>query len=282
MPKLRYLNLGCGQQFHRDWFNVDIVSNSEYVQAYDLRRGIPFADNFFEVVYHSNILEHFRKDAAWFFVQECVRVLRPGGILRIATPDLRRIVEEYLRWIAAGLENPDDVQIAANYDWIMLEMYDQVVRKTSGGQMMTYLKQTPVNEDYLIERCGREVENLLHPAQPKKEASQVVTKDHSLLDKLVLMARNPSRIKEAIVKRLLGQEHELLQQARFRNQGEIHQWMYDRYSLTRLLNDCGINNVLFQSAHTSQIPNWSAYHLDVSPEGDVYKPDSMFMEGQKQ
>lgn len=282
MPRLQYLNLGCGQHFHRDWFNVDIVSDSEYVQAHDLRQGIPFADNFFEVVYHSNILEHFEKDAALFFVQECERVLKPGGVLRIATPDLHRIAQEYLRWVAAGLENFNDVQVAANYDWIMLEMYDQVVRKTSGGQMMTYLKQVPINEAYLIERCGREVENLLHPVPPEEAVSQLPVKDPSWLSKLFLMAKNPFLVKEAVVKRLLGQEYTLLQRARFRNQGEIHQWMYDRYSLTRLLNHCGINDVSFQSAHKSQVPNWSVYHLDVSPKGDVYKPDSMFVEGRKQ
>lgn len=280
MPKLRYLNLGCGHQFHPDWFNVDITSNSEHVQAYDLREGVPFADNSFDVVYHSNILEHFQKDAAKRFVQECIRVLKKGGILRIATPDLRRIAQEYLRWVAAGLEEQNDARVAANYEWIMLEMYDQVIRTTSGGKMMEYLQQTLINEEYLIERCGKEVENLL-PHNKKEERQQVPVKSRSRLRKLVAFAKKPSQAKESIVKRLLGEEYELLQQARFRNRGEIHQWMYDHYSLTRLLNDCGITNVTFQSPHTSQIPDWSAYHLDVSPEGDVYKPDSMFIEGRK-
>lgn len=37
-------------------------------------------------------------------------------------------------------ENQNDIS-TANYDWIMLEMYDQTVRNYSGGQMAEFLKQ---------------------------------------------------------------------------------------------------------------------------------------------
>jgi hypothetical protein len=39
-----YLNLGCGDYYHPDWTNVDIISTGEGVIAHDLTQGIPFPD----------------------------------------------------------------------------------------------------------------------------------------------------------------------------------------------------------------------------------------------
>jgi hypothetical protein len=67
----------------------------------------------------------------------------------------------------------------------------------------------------------------------------------------------------------------------FRLSGEVHQWMYDRFSLPRLLRQAGFQRVTRQTAHTSAIPGWPQYRLDTEPNGAVYKPDSLFMEATK-
>jgi predicted SAM-dependent methyltransferase len=152
---MNYLNLGCGTRFHTLWSNVDFISTSKGVIAHDLRKGIPFQDSYFDVVYHSHLLEHFPKKAALQFILECHRVLKPGGVIRVAVPDLERIASLYLQ--ALEKASSGDEYWKHNYDWIMLEMYDQTVREYPGGEMGKYLEQETIsNKQFIIDRIGIE------------------------------------------------------------------------------------------------------------------------------
>src|SRR5690606_28178644 len=119
----RMLNIGCGFSYHPDWINVDIRAVGPEVLTCDVRKGLPFPSSSFDVVYHSHLLEHLRRQEAAHFMRECFRVLKPGGIMRVVVPDLERICRSYLEQLELGLKTGD----AANYDWIMLELYDQTV-----------------------------------------------------------------------------------------------------------------------------------------------------------
>ena len=134
MAHMNFLNVGCGDKFHPSWTNIDMRSGSPHVQAHDLRNGIPFPQNTFDVIYHSQVLEHFQPSKASDFIRECFRALRPGGIIRTVVPDLENIAKEYLRLLQANIDTPNPL-IEANYDWILLELYDQSVRNKSGGEM---------------------------------------------------------------------------------------------------------------------------------------------------
>jgi hypothetical protein len=67
----------------------------------------------------------------------------------------------------------------------------------------------------------------------------------------------------------------------FRLAGEVHQWMYDRYSLAHLMLAAGFVDPIQQSAKNSLIPQWTSFNLDTLPDGNVRKPDSLFMEATK-
>ena len=55
----------------------------------DVRGGLPFPDDSAEYVYAGQFIEHLNPVyEAPAFVKECRRVLKPGGILRMSTPDL--------------------------------------------------------------------------------------------------------------------------------------------------------------------------------------------------
>ena len=66
----------------------------------------------------------------------------------------------------------------------------------------------------------------------------------------------------------------------FRDSGEVHQWMYDRYSLKRMLEQAGFVNVKICTANESRIAEYERYSLDVS-SGIVRKPDSLYVEASK-
>lgn len=98
---MRYLNLGCGSRFHRSWINLDMNPSDPCVRMCDLTKGIPFSDESFEVVYHSHVLEHFPKDKAFGFMQECHRILGRGGVIRVVVPDLEQIAKNVLKCLRA-------------------------------------------------------------------------------------------------------------------------------------------------------------------------------------
>ncbi len=73
---------------------------AEFAAARGVRFGhagrIPIADRTVDVLYTSHMLEHLDRREGRAFLAEAKRVLRPGGVLRIAVPDLRKLVDGYL------------------------------------------------------------------------------------------------------------------------------------------------------------------------------------------
>jgi len=56
--------------------------------------------------------------------------------------------------------------------------------------------------------------------------------------------------------------------------------MYDRFSLNRLLENTGFNEIKVCTANESHIPDFNIYQLDVV-NGKVRKPESIFFEALK-
>lgn len=279
----KYLNLGCGQRTHHQWTNVDFVATTPDVVAANLTEGVPFADASFDVVYHSHVLEHFSKNQAPAFLQECFRVLRPQGVIRIAVPDLEQIVRSYifaLEQAAAG-----SLEAAANYDWLMLELFDQTVRDQPGGNMAAYLFQENIpNESFILKRSGTEAIKLIEAGRNQKSLASAAS-PHWLKDLLRSTRRlvmDASYRQDAILKLLLSpSDYRSLHIGRFRQGGEIHQWMYDRFSLTQSLQHCGFEEAMQRTAHESAIHDWTSFCLDTEPDGTIYKPDSIYFEAIK-
>lgn len=251
----KYLNLGCGGRFHSEWTNVDFYSTGPGVLAHDLTKKLPFPDNSFDVVYHSHVLEHFSKNDAPNFLAECSRVLKAGGIIRVVVPDLEQIARLYLAILDKAKQG--DQLAAKKYEWILIELFDQMVRNVPGGEMLTYWRQNPMPaEEFVIERVGSEVLNVLKILRnPASSHLHVELADSSIRDPLQI--------------------------GKFRLSGEVHQWMYDEFSLTSILLNTGFCNVCKCAAHESMIPDFNSYLLDLEPDGTVRKPESLFMEARK-
>jgi predicted SAM-dependent methyltransferase len=282
---MKLVNLGCGQRYHKDWINIDFVSNSEDVIQHNLLDGIPINDNEVDLVYHSHVLEHFSKVQGVYFIKECYRVLKVNGIIRIAVPDLETIVKEYLNNLQLAMEG--DVEAKHNYEWIKLELFDQMVRNESGGDMKNYLYQPIVkNESYVFKRIGSEGEIIRESFLNKKVLVQDLKKN--VKPKVSILKLFLRKVKSVITKvrvwgtksSLTEQESKALKIGQFRLGGEIHQWMYDRYSLSELLSQVGFNNIKVCSAFESEIQNWESYQLDII-NGEIRKPDSLFIEAKK-
>ncbi len=150
------VNLGSSAQVAPGWNNVDfswlvrlarypglcsllhrlrLLNDARYqrilkldpgVVCWDLRHGVPFPDQTFDVAYHSHVLEHLDREDAPGFLAECFRVLKPGGILRVVVPDFEKLARDYLEIVG---RLPDRATMA-EHTFAVAEMIDQMVLRT--------------------------------------------------------------------------------------------------------------------------------------------------------
>ena len=123
------INVGCGMTPTEGWVNLDnsfslslaklktcilkllndigVIEKSQYdymlfskeqnIVKADATKRLPFGDETVEVLYSSHMLEHLDRGQARAFLQEAFRVLKPGGIIRIAVPDIKAKIDLYLK-----------------------------------------------------------------------------------------------------------------------------------------------------------------------------------------
>lgn len=89
------LHIGCGEVYLKDWVNIDIEGKTADL-LHDIRKGLPYKDNSVEFIYNEHLIEHLSKDEARKVLHEFYRVLKPGGVVRIATPDLDHLIYKYI------------------------------------------------------------------------------------------------------------------------------------------------------------------------------------------
>ncbi len=153
---MKILNLGCGAKTssHPDVVNLDwsyylrlkrnpllrplalrmlrgvqlerFKALPDNIVVHDLARGVPFPDNSVDVVYHSHLLEHLDREIAETFLREIWRALKPGGVHRIAVPDLERLCREYLEHLALCDRQPNE---AERHDGLIAALIEQSVRR---------------------------------------------------------------------------------------------------------------------------------------------------------
>lgn len=357
---LKLLNVGCGTTFHKAWVNIDINSIHEEVINVDIRKGLPFEESSFDVVYSSHVLEHFSIQDGLSLLNEIYRVLKPNGIVRIVVPDLENITRNYLSSLDRVKESESKENVF-NYEWMHMEMYDQTTRSISGGNMANKMLDLTNGFDFMFERIGyemlnaqeRELINRLPCIQKEKSIyifgagtfgqriekilsihsvridgyidnsmsligqfvdSFLVNSLHNIpksahiiiastwwreienqlrehdftnyyvveteTEKLSVMDEKLEEVREFINLKLGIDYLRAFDEGVFRNQGEIHQQMYDQYFLKRILLQTGFVSVIKMKAIESAIPKFREYQLD-EINGVVRKPDSLFMEAMK-
>lgn len=264
------INLACGGKLCREagWINADHNPSARDVQHVDLLAPLPFPDKTFDVVYHSQFIEHLPDDRALAFMNECHRILRPQGVLRVVTPDLRNQALEYLCTLEAVLAAPSDETARLRYEWIRLEMLDQLTRHTPGGDMVGFLNASGHRiHDYLWERMGRSGKNLIPPNEDTSQGRSL---------KNVL--RHVRDLGRSFMHSMTPQ---IWRVGQFRLSGESHLCMYDEYSLSALLAQAGFQQIAKVSALQSRIPEWNRTLLDCDEQGYPDGGVSLFMEASR-
>jgi predicted SAM-dependent methyltransferase len=96
-PKLQ---IGGGWHRLDEWLNTDLEVIPD-VMRMDATKRFPFMDETFQYVYTEHVIEHLPYQKGVHMLQECHRVMRKGGVIRVVTPDLAVITGLYSRDLSA-------------------------------------------------------------------------------------------------------------------------------------------------------------------------------------
>ena len=295
------INLACGKTFDPRWINLDQYTSSEKVQTHDLRTPLPFPNNFADAIYCSHFFEHLDIEMADKFLSECLRCLKPGGILRIVVPDFERMAKDYLE-ILGKLETGEERNI--EHAWMHLEIFDQFSRNRPEGLMNAYLRNSDVHQnEFIRNRIGEAIDNFqVSSIQTQSKETTL----HSKLRMIKLLLFDASYRTHFLIRKIFPKNYkaflissgksflnEILQmivpeltylqikQAIFRNSGEVHLQSFDQYNLKQTLREAGFREIQKVTSSQSALPNWNDYLLDINANEKERKADSLYMEAQK-
>jgi SAM-dependent methyltransferase len=118
---VRRLNWGCGTDPEPGWINSDIKDAPGIDLSCDIRDGLPLADGSIDYAVSIHALPEVPYPDLVRVLAELRRVLRPGGVLRLALPNLENAIAAYQRGDRGYFLIPDEAM------------------RTVGGKLITQL-----------------------------------------------------------------------------------------------------------------------------------------------
>ena len=186
-------------------------------------------------------------------------------------PDLEEMCKEYLLQRSTGNHE--------KADFLVIEMLDQCVRRERGGELGMYYKKLLSRKDqaaqemqnYISERTGKGRDNVKSGKSDETIGSKIkhrFSKNYSSLEKKYHKAISylflPAFRQQNIV---------------FTSIGERHMWIYDYFSMVRLLEKAGFVDIRRLAYNNSDIAQFPLIPLDMTQEGQPRKGlESMYIE----
>jgi predicted SAM-dependent methyltransferase len=186
---VRKVQIGCGENVLEGWLNCDLDPKADDVVAVDVTQRFPFEDRQFDYLFSEHVIEHFDYLVGKQILQECFRVLKPNGKVRIVTPGLAFLVglyaekksdlqKRYIDWAAKSFVDyatePRAAFVINNFfycDWGHRFIYDEEtlgeLMSACGFANITYC-QLGQSEDPQL--AGLEYQNRMPPGFLKLES----------------------------------------------------------------------------------------------------------------
>ncbi len=109
------LQIGCGNNFLKGWLNTDI-NGLEGTVYLDAGKKFPFENESFDFIFSEHLFEHLTIKQQINMMTEAYRILKNGGVMRLATPKLDFLFElysqpekkenkEYVKWAVRSIPN---------------------------------------------------------------------------------------------------------------------------------------------------------------------------------
>jgi predicted SAM-dependent methyltransferase len=254
----------------RDWTNLNHRFHSHHigldkVLVHDTRRGIPAPDSSFDAIYSCHVIEHFSKDLAMAYLKELARVLKPGGVCRISTPNLEREAREYIKQLDTCRADPNNAN-EARYELARESLLDQMVRTQRGGNLIKVIRDPKTDPAYALERYG-DVYREFVTQPPELKPLHYGLKD-TLLDFNLRFAWDKLKLRLCA---LLGHKNTIFT-------GENELWEWDPYGLGKALSKHGFTQIKNHSCDSSDVPHWDEYKIDTSFDGKTPIEPSLYIE----
>lgn len=87
------LHLGSGNRIIEGWANIDITGLRTI--TWDLRKPLPLAKGQVRFVYTEHFVEHIQREDALRLLRRVRGKMASGGVLRVSTPDLAKLIADY-------------------------------------------------------------------------------------------------------------------------------------------------------------------------------------------
>jgi SAM-dependent methyltransferase len=176
------LNWGCGGHTAPGWINADVKDDPGIDLTCDILKGLPLESGSIDYAVSIHALPeiHFNDQVA--ALTELKRVLRPGGVLRLALPDLLKGVQAYER---------------GDRDYFLVPDEDA---KSLGAKLITQLiwygySRTLFTAEFIIElleRAGFERAVECRYRQTAGAFPEIVELDNREAESLFVEARKPA------------------------------------------------------------------------------------------
>jgi predicted SAM-dependent methyltransferase len=137
--KIRKLQLGAGSNNLTGWFNTDYFPRNN-IFFVDVTKPFPIASSSFNFVFSEHHIEHISYKCAIEMLKEVFRIMKPGGYIRISTPDLQKYINSYNEGTLMGAEIDQHSK-----DWIYSGFYNA----TNYIPVDDYFKAHFVNDIFL-------------------------------------------------------------------------------------------------------------------------------------
>lgn len=189
--QVRKLQIGCGGTILNNWLNTDLYPAKGRLFI-DARKKLPFEDCTFDYIFSEHLVEHLEHREGVHYFCECFRIIKPGGTIRIATPDLRFLIdlysskkkelqEQYIVW-AVNSFLPDvavyqDTYVINNFfrNWGHKFIYDfKTLEDTMHKAGFININSCKVGESYDVELRGIESHDQVIPEAFNKLETMVV------------------------------------------------------------------------------------------------------------
>jgi predicted SAM-dependent methyltransferase len=165
------LNIGCGPggQFE-GYINIDnspsillgkfsavkkilwtlrIIDKSKYIADWsgvircDVSKRINYSNDTVDKIYTSHLLEHLPRDKGVFFIKECYRILKHGGVMRLVVPDLLFHAEKYVEITKALISKEELPNDRNTHDTFLNTIYGAYLKKRRYGAEHYYMYDLP-------------------------------------------------------------------------------------------------------------------------------------------
>ena len=223
---------------------------------------LPYPSQAFDVVYLLHILEHHSDDELPAFYGELRRILKPGGILRLSTPDLELDCRLYLEALDRAARNPSP-ENEAFHQLAIAGAVDQKTRIALGGEMLRLLHARRYREEDLRRRFGLALDHL-RPETGVREPDG-------------WRKAWPGDAPFALLRKLAARL----------TRGRVHLWceydlsVHDEFSVRAGLEAAGFTDVRAMPPGESAIPGWSRFDLDRRGGDDDLIEPSLYLEARR-